>query len=185
MKQKGENKKVTKKVLIVIAPEKFRDEELGDPIAYFDKVGVDYDLVSTKTGLVRGMLGDEVLVDKTFTDISHQGISSYDAIMIVGGGGSPTHLWDNRQLHAIIQDFEANEKIIGAICLSPVVLAHAGLLQDKKATVFIDDTAIKEIQQGGAIFTPLPVVVDGRIVTANGPQASGAFAEKLVRLMEE
>jgi len=185
MQDKRTTQEGRKKVLIVIAPEKFRDEELGDPVAAFDKEGIDYDLVSTKTGLVRGVLGDEVMADLTFTDVSHQGIDTYDAIMIVGGGGSRLHLWNNQQLRAIVQSFETKEKIIGAICLSPVVLANAGILHGKKATVFIDETAISAIQKGGAVYTPEPVVVDGRIVTANGPQASKAFAEKLVRLLKK
>lgn len=173
-----------KKMLIIIAPEKFRDEELGEPVAYFDRVGVKYDLVSTVKGIARGMLGGEVLIEKTIADVKKTGTDQYDGIMVVGGSGSVQYLWDDAQLQALISDFHAKNKVIGAICLSPVVLARAGILDDKKATVFLDDAAITELKRGGAQYTPQPVVTDGSIVTANGPQAAGAFAEKLVRLLK-
>ncbi|MBN1165682.1 MAG: DJ-1/PfpI family protein [Methanospirillaceae archaeon] len=174
-----------KKVLIIIAPEKFRDEELGEPIAYFDRAGVNYDLISTVKGIARGMLGDEVLIEKTIAEIQKTGTDQYDAVVLVGGSGSVQHLWDDVKLQTIISDFSVSNKIIGAICLSPVVLARAGILKGKKATVFPDDTAIAELKKGGGHYTPQPVVSDGSIVTANGPQAAGAFAEKLVRLLNQ
>ena len=68
---------VEKKVLIVIAPVKFRDEELSEPIKYLEKAGIGYDIVSTQTGLAIGMLGGKVLVEKTVQDVSISGISPY------------------------------------------------------------------------------------------------------------
>ena len=51
-----------KRVLIVIAPVKFRDEELSEPIKYLEKAGIGYDIISTQTGLAVGMLGGKILI---------------------------------------------------------------------------------------------------------------------------
>ncbi len=170
---------VEKKVLIVIAPVKFRDEELSEPIKYLEKAGIAYDIVSTQTGLAVGMLGGKVLVEKTIQDVKHAGIAPYTGIMIVGGAGSPEYLWNNQTLHTLVKEFDAAGKIIAAICLSPVVLAHAGVLDGKHATVWNDDTAIALLRENNAIFKPEPIVTDGRIITANGPLAAGGFGEKV------
>jgi protease I len=57
-------------------------------------------------------------------------------------------------------------------------LAKAGVLKGKKATVWsspMDKSPIKILTQNGAIFENLDVVVDGNIITANGPQAAEEF----------
>jgi protease I len=170
-----------KRVLIVIAPRRFRDEELAEPLHYLEKDGISYDVVSSMKGLAVGMLGGQMLVEKSIAEVLKEGIASYGGIIIVGGGGSVEYLWNDRSLISLVRLFEKEEKIISAICLSPAVLAQAGVLKGKKATVWIDDAAIEEIRKGGGTFVSQPVVSDGKIITANGPPASGAFGEKVAK----
>lgn len=172
---------VEKKVLIVIAPVKFRDEELTEPIKYLEKAGIAYDIISTQTGLAIGMLGGKVLIEKTVQDVSMSGITPYAGILIVGGGGSPDYLWSNKPLLALVKEFDAAEKVVSAICLSTVVLAQAGVLKGKQATVWNDDAAIAQLQAGGAVYKPDPIVTEGRVITANGPPAAAGFGEKVAK----
>jgi protease I len=71
---------------------------------------------------------------------------------------------------------------VAAICLSPPVLARAGVLAGKRATTFPAERAIVELKRGGATYVEEPVVQDGIIVTANGPEAATAFGEALASL---
>lgn len=174
-----------KRVLIVIAPRNFRDEELTEPIHYLEKNGIAYDVISTSKGLATGMLGGKMLIEKTIKEVEGDGISGYTGIMIIGGGGSPTYLWDNTSLQELVRQFNDEGKIISAICLSPPILARAGVLKGKMATVWNDDPAIEEIRRGGGIFKSDPVVVDGRIITGNGPAAAPAFGEKVAKSILE
>lgn len=170
---------IEKRVLVVIAPVKFRDEELSEPIKYLEKAGIEYDIVSTRTGLAIGILGGKVLIEKTIQDVGIAGVTGYAGIVIVGGGGSPDYLWGNIHLQEIVKEFYKQEKIVSAICLSTVVLAEAGILHGKKVTVWNDDIAIARVRKGGAEYKPEPIVVDGRIITANGPPAAAGFGEKV------
>ena len=170
-----------KKVLIVIAPRNFRDEELTEPIHYLEKNGIAYEVISTTRGLAVGMLGGKMLIERTIADVKEEGIAGYAGIMIVGGGGSPEYLWNNSSLLDIVRSFKDSDKIISAICLSPVVLAQAGVLKEKRATVFNDDEAIREIRKGGGTFKSEPIVVDGKIITGNGPAAAPGFGEKVAK----
>ena len=56
------------------------------------------------------------------------------------------------------------------------MLAHAGILKGIKATFFESPDSLREIKSGGAVPVNKAVVVDGRIITANGPAAAQEFA---------
>lgn len=168
------------KVLFVIAPERFRDEELLEPKRLLEQRGAVVTVASTRSGAAVGMLGAEVAVAVT---IQRADAAAFDALAIAGGAGSPMHLWDSEPLRALAQAFSAAGKPVGAICLSPPVLARAGLLAGKRATTFPADRAILELKRGGATYVQDAVVLDGTIVTASGPEAAAAFGETLAGLL--
>jgi protease I len=168
------------KVLIAIAPEKFRDEELAEPVAALAKAGITFDIASTRRGTCTGMLGAKATATLSFEDVDPK---LYDGLIIVGGMGSPAHLWDDEMLATLVKYFRESGKVVAAICLAPVVLARAGILKGKKATYSESPTAFREMKSGGAVLVDQPVVIDTRIVTANGPAASKAFAEAVIKML--
>lgn len=168
------------KVLMVIAPEKFRDEEFTIPAAAFQKAGIGYDVASTRRGPCTGMLGAVVNAPLSLEEVD---FGSYDGILIVGGSGAQSFLWDDRILSGMVTSFHTAEKGVAAICLAPVVLARAGILRGKKATCFSSPASSGEMKAGGAVLVEKAVVSDGRIVTANGPAAASGFAETFIRTL--
>lgn len=171
-----------KTVLMVIAPENFRDEELAEPKAILEGAGATVTVASTKAGACKGMLGATVTPDST---IASESASRYDAVVVIGGNGSPAHLWGNAPLHQILRDAKQANKVIGGICLSGAALARAGVLAGKHATVWRTDASVAEMRKGNAKLEESPVVVDGKVVTANGPAAATDFGRKLVQLLGE
>ena len=165
------------KLLVAIAPERYRDEELDDPIAVFQRAGIGFDIASTKAGTCTGMLGGKVQASLPFDRVNPL---LYSGLVIVGGAGSPTHLWANKDLIQLAEVFSAQKKIVAAICLSPVVLARAGLLKGKKATLFRTQESLSEMKAGGAVIIDAPVVTDLPVITANGPAAATAFGEAII-----
>jgi len=169
------------KLLVVIAPEKFRDEELFEPLAVFKREGIAYNIVSTCVGTCLGMLGAEVDVEQ---EIAHVDAAAYDGIVIVGGTGSQDYLWGDPRLEDLVRKFDAAGKLIAAICLSPAVLAGAGVLQGKKATVFRTPSSVSVMEGGGARLVNEPVVQDGRVITASGPPAARRFGEAVAAALK-
>lgn len=165
-----------KRILYVIAPERFRDEEYLEPTAYFLDKGYEVDTVSTQCGLAKGMFGAEVQVNKTVDDVTSD---NYDALVIAGGMGSPDYLWGSETLKQHVQDFVAAQKVVCAICISGVVLAKAGVLTGKKATVWLCDASEQAYQEHGVVLVKELVVTDGLFVTADGPEASLEFAQAI------
>ncbi len=164
-------------ILMVIAPQQFRDEELTEPRDLFEGEGARVTVASTKVGTARGMLGAAVQADMTIDEAPSE---DYQAVVIVGGMGSPDHLWDNQALHKLIEALYSHKKVVAAICLSGAVLARAGVLAGKKATVWPDEAAIKALTDGGAHYLKDHLVQDGTIITADGPEAAADFGSRIV-----
>lgn len=172
------------KMLIVIAPENFRDEELFEPLAVLEENEIEYEIISTEKGRFRGMLGEYANSTGTITEMlglldSGKGMKHYGGLMIVGGSGSRDYLWGDEELYGIVRNFDDAEKPIGAICLSPVVLARAGVISGRHATVWPDKEAIHELDKHNAEYVDEPVVTDGRFITANGPAAASEFGKRM------
>ncbi|MDH5806899.1 MAG: DJ-1/PfpI family protein [Candidatus Methanomethylicaceae archaeon] len=165
------------KILIVIAERMFRDEEFSIPKYFLEGYGHEVKVASTGKGPAIGKFGTIVEPDLTLDEVNAK---DYNVIIIAGGPGTPIYLWPNERLHKIVREIYDNGGIVAAICLAPVVLSRAGILNEKRCTVFPTPDSIKEIRKGGGILEDYDVVVDDRIITANGPEASQKFTEAIL-----
>ena len=169
------------KLLLAIAPEQFRDEELEIPRRTFEEAGIGTDLASTAAGTCTGMLGGTAEATMAFEDVNDD---DYVGIVVVGGSGSEKHLWGSERLQELVRSFFEEGKVVGAICLAPVVLARAGILAGRHATVYRTPISVAEMEKGGANLLEIPVVADMQIVTANGPAAAAQFADTIITKLE-
>ena len=166
------------KILMVIAPEKFRDEELFVPCEVFSEKGHQVEIASSTIGTCKGLLGGKAEAELLFSEAD---TNNYDAVVFVGGEGSRVYFDDLDALN-LAREMYDKKKIVAAICIAPVILASAGLLRDKKSTVF--DSEVRTIMRRGAEYTGESVAADGRIVTADGPESAKKFAEKICEMLE-
>jgi protease I len=168
-----------KRILMIIAPSNFRDEELKIPKQVFEGKGAQVLIGSKGTKQAKGMLGMKVKPD---LDIRDAKVSDWDAIIFVGGNGVEKHkLYEDEAYLKVAKDAYKEEKVIGAICLAPMILANAGILEGKDATAY--HTAASYLKDHGAYYTGKAVEVNGRIVTAEGPRAAKEFAERIAELL--
>lgn len=156
----------------------FRDEEYLVPKKLLEAAGVKVVTVSTAKGLAHGKFTATAQVDKTIAEIAP---AEYDALTLVGGPGTLSHL-DNEAVHELFRRAAGLGKVIGAICISPVVLAHAGLLKGKKVTCWPDGA--DELKKAGADYTGGEVETDGKLVTASGPVPAEKYARALLELLK-
>ncbi|MEK7549071.1 MAG: DJ-1/PfpI family protein [Patescibacteria group bacterium] len=157
------------KVLFVIAKKDFRDIEYFTPKAILENAGYEIVVASNcKTGETAvGVGGGKVKINIELDEVK---VGDFDAVVFVGGPGALENL-DNSESYRLAQEAVVKNKILAAICIAPVILAKAGVLENKKSTVW-DSTSDKS---GIKI-----VIQDGKIITANGPQAAQEFGEKLL-----
>ncbi len=169
-----------KRVLMVIAPNQFRDEELIEPKKVFLEEGAEVTVAACKPGEAKGMLGASVKPDLLVCDAKAE---NFDALVVVGGMGSPTYLWGDDDLHNLAQSLERENKVVAAICLSGAALANAGVLRGRRATVYATPDSVKALEAGGAEYVQEHVVQDGLIITADGPDAARDFGLAVAKAM--
>ncbi|HOW52084.1 MAG TPA: DJ-1/PfpI family protein [bacterium] len=169
-----------KKILMIVAPERFRDEEYAVPHAHFIGLGAKVTVASLKKGMATGMFGVKAEATVTLIEVK---TADYDAVVFVGGSGTPLVRADARAVE--IAKEAKGHPVLAAICWAPTILAKAGVLAGRKATVWQGEdaeygmTTDKMLEKNGAKYTGEEVTVDGNIVTGNGPHAAKRFAEAI------
>jgi protease I len=172
------------KALMIIAPKGFRDEELFETKEELENAGIKVEVASITKDTCQGMLGKTYKPDLAVKDAN---VNNYDAIIIVGGAGSPS-LANYNEVLDLLRSAQAKTKLIAAICLGPMVLAKAGILQGKRATVWSSPAfqqSIKTLEAGGAKYTTEKVVQDGTIITAFGPDFARQFGKTIAQKLKE
>ena len=114
---------------------------------------------------------------KPHIELSDVEMEDYHGVIFIGGLGSRA-LFNDVTCHKLARKAIDLERIIGAIDLAPVILAHAEVLRGKKATVH--GTEESHLVAGGANFTKEPVVVDGLIITSQHGTFAKEFADTVI-----
>jgi len=166
------------KVLMVVAQKDFRDEEFFEPRDVLIKNGVEVKVASQKKDLARGRLGGTVMPDMTLEEVD---VGNFAAVVFVGGPGAAVY-FDDPVAHKLARDFHGAGKWVAAICAAPSILANAGLVRGKRATCTAGEE--ENLKAKGADFTGAMVELDGKILTASGPEAARAFGKKLAELLK-
>lgn len=126
---------------------------------------------------VTGAHGLTVMADATFKEADFSGS---DWLILPGGMPGASNLHNMLALNDLLK-VHAGKGRISAICASPaVVLAATGLLNGKEATCYpgFEDALVAS----GARHSQKNIVLDGNILTANGPATAIPFALEIVRL---
>ena len=165
-------------VLVVVADAGFEDIELSTVRDGLVEAGYRPVIASAAGGEALGSGGSSVVTDMKLADAV---AADFVGVALIGGSGSAQYL-DDAGLHALLRETVKTDKPVGAICLAPVILARAGLLKGREATVWKDNRA--ELEQAGCSKVGTGVVVDGTIVTADGPDSSEGFRDALLSSLE-
>ncbi|MFA5303182.1 MAG: DJ-1/PfpI family protein [Candidatus Nanoarchaeia archaeon] len=163
--------------LIIVANKNFRDEELFITKSELENYKIKTIVASSEMTECTGMLKKTIMPDMLVSDAR---VENYDSIIFIGGMGISQYFNDSAIL-SLAKQFYAQGKVVAAICIAPVILANSGILKGKKATV--SRSMVGDIVKEGAEYVGQSCVVDGKIITANGPSASKEFAKKIAILL--
>ncbi|MEW6103021.1 MAG: DJ-1/PfpI family protein [bacterium] len=170
---------VKKSVCMIVASSDFRDEEFTEPKRIFETSGIKVVVASSKLSPSKGYFGavakPEILVENINVD-------EFDAIVFIGGSGASEY-FNNPKALKVAKDSYMKNKVLSAICLAPSILANAGVLKGKKATAFSSEK--NNLIKNGAIWTGANVEIDGKIVTADGPNSAHLFGRTILNLLSK
>ena len=158
---------------MILPPKDFQDDEYLVPREIFEQNSYTIKTSSTEQVNCVGVRGTVADIDLSIADIDTTG---FDAVVFFGGPGTEVYFQEDL-LFNIAQEFLRDGKVVAAICWAPVILANAGLLRGKRATVW--SGAKDELTRAGAFYTGEPVTADGNIITGSGPDAADGFAQKI------
>jgi len=169
--------KPTQNSFLIFLPKKdFNEEEFTIVRKRLLKAGKQVFITSDDYLVCSGSKGMKVKSDTSFYNVN---VNNFEAIILIGGTGSRNY-WKNEPLHKIIKKFFDSKKVVAAICSSPVTLAKAGILQNKKATCYSEDKV--ELINAGIDYQDKNVVLDGNVVTANDSRSALQFTEAVLYL---
>ena len=105
----------------------------------------------------------------------------FDMVVLPGGLPGADHLRDDPRVIDLLKKMAAADRYTAAICAAPRVLAHAGLLDGKRATSFPGALDVDTVP--GIEYQEAPVVVDGKVITSRGPGTAMDFALTLIEIL--
>ncbi len=189
-KQKqGENLKMSKKALI-IATSGVEDTELISPLDVLTRQGIDVDIAfGTSDKFITTTFNLQIIVKKTLREVIPY-LSDYDALYIPGGvGHKKLDLLPETDI--IIKHFIDENKVVGALCAGPTLLAKRGYLRDVKSICHTNKALLSIMIENGAIIEnhdckdgdECEIVIDKRFITGLKMETSIRFSYALSKLI--
>ena len=175
---------ISGKKIAILATHGFEQSELEVPRDKLKAAGATVHVVSPEKGSIKGWekkdWGRPVQVDRTLDEVS---ADDYDALVLPGGQINPDLLRVNDKALALIRAFNAQKKIIAAICHAPWLLVETGIIKGLKCTSY---HSIKtDVINAGGKWEDLKVVADQGIVTSRNPTDLEAFSAKITEEVAE
>jgi 4-methyl-5(b-hydroxyethyl)-thiazole monophosphate biosynthesis len=164
-------------VLIPLAPG-FEDLEAVTLSDLLRRAGIEVVVAGLQRGLIQGSRGIRIEPDAYLDDVLTR---DFDLIALPGGLPGAEHLRDDARVQALLRKMAAAGRYTTAICAAPMALAQAGLLDGKQATAY--PGVLDGLKLANTRSLADAVVVDGKVVTSQGPGTAMDFALTLIELL--
>ncbi|WP_298631252.1 type 1 glutamine amidotransferase domain-containing protein [uncultured Thermus sp.] len=101
--------------------------------------------------------------------------------LLIPGGFAPDYLRRSPEVLALVRRVAEEGRPIGAICHAGWVLISAGLVRGRRVTGFA--SIRHDLENAGGLYQEAGVVVDGNLVTAQGPKDLPGFLRAFLELL--
>lgn len=155
--------------------EGFEEIELVSIVDILRRANIEAALVS-HSDFVAGAHNIILKADCKFSNIVAE---NFNAIILAGGYNGMLNLCKDDFVIKLLQDFNAKNKLVAAICASPIVLGKAGVLKNR----FSCYPSCEDSISSNALYCKEKVIVDDNIITANGPASATIFALEIVKYL--
>lgn len=166
---------MTEKKAVVIAANGCEEGETLTIVDILRRAEITCDIAGLGSTTITGSHG------VTFrADVPADGrLEGYDMIILPGGYGGADNMRASDMLLSVLRKMDSEGKYIAAICAAALVLDKAGLLENRNFTCY-PSTAFS-IHSGTRL--PDKIVIDGNLITSQGPATAYAFSYKLSELL--
>ncbi len=170
------------KRVAILLTDGFEQVEMTGPREALEKAGAKTELVSTRSGKVRGWNhttpADEFQVDRTFDSTR---MDDYDALLLPGGVVNADTIRTDELAQELVRDAARANKTIAVICHGGWLLVSADLVKGKRMTSW--PSLVDDLKNAGAEWVDEQVVVDGHLISSRKPDDIPAFSEALIKAL--
>ena len=158
----------------------YQELELWYPLLRLKEEGIETKLVGTgSSDLYSGRNGFPAKPETTASSITSR---DFDGI-IIPGGFAPDYLRRYPAIINLVKETFQQGKLIGALCHGPSVLISADVVRGKRIT---GNRAIRDdIVNAGGEYVDYQTVVDGNILTAQGPNDLPVFMKEVMSFFSQ
>lgn len=164
-----------KKVLIPIAPG-FEEIEALAVVDILRRAGIETIMAGTVDNPIEGRNKIKVLSDSSLDSVKE---NDFDMIVLPGGAVGTENLKKDARIKEMVERLYKKGKFVTAICAAPTVLSAIGITAGKTVTSHPTVRAKLDREK----ISDERVVVDGNIITSQGPGTAIEFAFKLVETL--
>jgi protease I len=170
---------MTPNLVIILAEDVFRDEELIYPYYRFKEAGYTVKIVGPEKGRqYRGKFGLPVESDMEPSEVKITEV----AAVIIPGGFAPDKMRTNKEMVKLVKDAYENCRIIGAICHGGWMLVEADVIRGKDVTGY--KAIATDLINAGGNYLDREIVIDKNIVTSRIPDDLPIFCRDLLELLK-
>ena len=155
----------------------FEEAEAVVPADLLRRAGVEVRLVGVGGRQITGSHGITITADLTLEELDRDQV---ELLMLPGGMGGVETLSGDVRAQALIQHCYNEGRWLAAICAAPTILANLGMLDRRRAVCY---PGLEELMGSAVVQKGSTVVVDGHIVTGEGPGSAFPFGLKLVEIL--
>lgn len=151
----------------------FEEIEAMTVVDVLRRAGFEVVLAGLHSGPVESVRKVSVIPDAT---IDAMRVDDFDMIILPGGQPGTGNLSADVRVIRLLKEFGKTGKLIGAICAATTVLSQADLIRGKRVTAYPE----YRDKLPGAQYEERAVVIDGKIITSQGPGTAMAFSLAIV-----
>lgn len=161
-------------MIAVLFADGFEETEALVPVDILRRAELEVVMCGVGGKEIVGSHGIKITMNMELSELDTEAV---ECAVLPGGMPGTVNLEKSDAVHKLIDYCAEHNKIIGAICAAPSILAHKGLLKDKEATAFPEFQP--DLTEGGARLSESYACRDGNIITARGMGAAVEFALEL------
>lgn len=164
-------------MIYVLLADGFEEIEALTPVDMLRRAGCEVRTVGIGKKTITGAHGIPVCADLVSDEATADGVRM---VILPGGMPGTKHLAASAFVEETLARVSREGGYLAAICAAPTVLAKYGYLKGKRATCFPGF----EKELSGAVYTDLPAVTDGKIVTAKDMTEALSFSVALLAIAD-
>jgi len=165
-----------KRVIVPLAPG-FEEVEALTVVDILRRAGADVVVAGTIEGLIEGRSRIKVAADRLLDAALASG--EFDMLVLPGGAPGTENLAKNPHVKYLVERLGEEGRPVAAICAATTVLSASGLTKGRRAT---GHPSVWEKLDAREVADER-VVVDGNIITSQGPGTAMEFAFALVEVL--